>query len=28
MPDRFWSTFVDDVVIGDFATEDLIRVRD
>jgi hypothetical protein len=25
LPDRLWSTLVDDVAIGDFATEDLIR---
>lgn len=24
-PDRFWSTFVDDVTIGDFSTEDLLE---
>lgn len=23
VPDRFWSTLVDDIAIGDFATEDL-----
>jgi hypothetical protein len=23
-PDTFWSTFIDDLVIGDFATEDIL----
>lgn len=26
--DRFWSTFVDDVAIGDFATEDVVSLRE
>jgi len=24
-PDSFWETFVDDVTIGDFATQDLVE---
>jgi hypothetical protein len=26
IPDRFWSTFTDDVLIGDFATEDIVSL--
>ena len=25
--DRYWSTFVDDMLIGDWATEDVLRLR-